>query len=82
MAKLAISVALSLIAGLLAGNEIGATLERSTIANSCKYGGTFTIKRTGFTCAKIGTKLRIDKPKPQTQTGAKKNDQILTSTRG
>lgn len=52
MAKLAAAVALALLAGMLVGKEVGAAIERQTVADDCRYGGAFTYKQTGFECRK------------------------------
>jgi len=50
MAKLAAGFAVALFLGMIVGKEIGASMERRTIASECKYGESFTVKRTGFEC--------------------------------
>lgn len=52
MAKLAVSVALALIAGMFVGKEVGESIGRQDIADDCRYGGSFTYKKTGFECRK------------------------------
>ena len=52
MAKLAAAVALALIAGMFVGKEVGESIGRQDIADDCRYGGSFTLKQTGFECRK------------------------------
>ena len=52
MAKLAVSVALALIACMFVGKEVGESIGRQDIADDCRYGGSFTYKKTGFECRK------------------------------
>jgi hypothetical protein len=39
-----------LCVGLYSGKEYGAAAERQAIANDCRYGQSFTLRRTGFYC--------------------------------
>lgn len=43
-------IALALVLGMFVGKEVGAAAERQLIANDCKYGNSFTLRRTGFEC--------------------------------
>ena len=44
------AIFLVLLVGLGAGNAAGARLERQSIANDCKYGGSFVLRHTGYQC--------------------------------
>jgi hypothetical protein len=41
---------LALLVGLAVGRYAGAELEGSAIVDDCKYGGSFTVKHSGFQC--------------------------------
>lgn len=56
-------IALALVLGVFVGKEVGAASERQVIANGCKYGGSFTLRRTGFTCQ---VKSQTTRTRPQT----------------
>ena len=43
-------VAIGFCAGTGVGAELGARSERQSIANDCKYGGSFVLRHTGYQC--------------------------------
>ena len=53
MAGWVAGVALACVLGMFVGKEVGASAERQAIANDCRYGQSFTLRRTGFYCKQI-----------------------------
>lgn len=53
MAGWVAGIALALVLGIFVGKEVGAASERQAIASDCKYGGSFVLRQTGFTCQPI-----------------------------
>jgi hypothetical protein len=48
-------IALALVLGMFVGKEVGASSERQAIANDCRYGGSFTLRKTGYVCQRLST---------------------------
>lgn len=51
-------IALGLVLGVFVGKEAGAASERQAIASGCKYGGSFVLRQTGFSCRQISKPAR------------------------
>lgn len=50
LAIAAFSAAASLV---MVGHDIGAQAERQAIADDCRYGGSFTLRHTGYKCRMV-----------------------------